>query len=58
MRHVRLDQMSSTQCAVQRKLSCKHTGGDNAGELASVVAGCLLVGAAYTEEIEHGGLRL
>lgn len=58
MGHMRPDKMSRTQRAVERKLSRKDTGGDDAGELARVVARRFLVGAAHAEEVEHSGLWL
>jgi hypothetical protein len=38
MRHVRFDQMTSTQCAVEGKFTGEYASGDDAGELACVVA--------------------
>jgi hypothetical protein len=54
---MRLDEMASAQCRVQTQLSCKHTRSDNASKLARVVSRGGRVRAAYTKEIEHGGLR-
>lgn len=58
VRHVRLHEMSCAERAVERKLARQDTGGDDAGQLARVVARCLLVSAAHTEEVEHSGLWL
>jgi hypothetical protein len=57
MRHVCLDEMASAQCRVQTQLSCKHTRSDNTSKLARVVSRGGRMRAAYTKEIEHGGLR-
>lgn len=58
VRHVGLDEVACAEGAVEREFSCEDAGANDAGELARVVAGCFLVGAAHAEEVKHGGLRL
>lgn len=58
MRHVRLDQVASRERRAQRQLTSQHSGGDDAGEKASVLAGSDGVGATHTKYVKHGGLRL
>jgi hypothetical protein len=58
MGHVRLDEVASTQCAVERQLTCEHTGGDDARKLARIVARRFGVCAAHAKKVEHGRLRV
>ena len=58
MCHVCLDEVASAESAVEGEFACEDAGGDDAGELAGVVAGGFLVGAADAQEVEHGGLGL
>jgi hypothetical protein len=56
MRHVRFDQMTSTQCAVEGKFTGEYASGDDASKLACVVAWGGGVCAADAEEVQHCGL--
>lgn len=56
MRHVRSDEMASTQRSVERQLSSKDASGDYASELPGVVAGRGRMGSTHAKEVKHRGL--
>lgn len=58
MAHMRLHEVARGQRGAQGEFAREHAGGDDAGELACVVAWVRGVGAAHAEEVEHGGLGL
>lgn len=58
MTHVRLHQVSGREGRAERQFARQDAGGDDARELARVVARLAGVGAAHAEQVEHGGLGL
>ena len=58
MCHVCLDEVTGAQRTVEREFSSENAGGNDAGELAGVVARGSGVSASDAEEVEHGRLRL
>lgn len=58
MAHVGLDKMTGGEGRAEGQFPGEHGGGDNARELARVVAGIYARGPAHAEEVEHSGLRL
>jgi hypothetical protein len=58
MRHMRLHQMARGQGRAQAELTRQHACGNDAGELARVVAGVGGMRASHAEQVEHGGLGL
>jgi hypothetical protein len=58
VRHVRFDKVARAQGAVEGQFTGQDARGNDARELARVVAGRGLVGAAHAEQVEHGGLGL
>lgn len=51
--HVSLDEMASSERTAQAKLTGQDTGGNDAGELTSIVAWLCHVSATHAEKIEH-----
>jgi hypothetical protein len=58
VRHVRFDKVARAQGAVEGQFTGQDARGNDARELARIVAGRGLVGAAHAEQVEHGGLGL
>jgi hypothetical protein len=57
MCHVTLDKVTRCQSSVQRKLSGKNRGSNDACKFASIISGSCWMRAFYTKKVKHSTLR-